>query len=541
MEHTYDYIIVGAGGSGATLAYRLSEDPTVTVLLLERGAPALNPLIYVPKGFYFLMGDASAVHPYMAQNVANPQFPEAWMRGTVVGGSTSVNGMMYLRGEEHNYQDLAATTSQDWGWQRFLSAFKSFEDHSLGASAMRGADGPLGVTVDNDHREVTDMVFAAAAAMGVRYVDDINADSGEHIGNTPETTRNAIRQSTGNTFLRAAAKRPNLTIVPRAHVGYLRFESTPDEARHLDQPRVRGVRARYRGQMFDIDARRDVVLCASTVENPLLLERSGIGRPDVVQAAGVRPTVESPQVGERILEQHGTGIQVRFKRDLGDPTLLNSFPKQMFQGARWLLTRKGPVGTSLADITAHLKSRPELDHADFQVMITPVTMDPDDPHKVGAYPGLSIGGYQISPSTESSVHLSGSSPDIPPVLLANYFDSDGDKRVIGTMVDRLREFTAQAPLADEIAGEEFPGGAVHDAQSSRDFALSPGTTVYHGVGSVAMGSGDDDPVDPTTLRVRGTQGLRVADISILPTQVSGNTAAPAMAIGWLAADVITRT
>jgi choline dehydrogenase-like flavoprotein len=263
-------------------------------------------------------------------------------------------------------------------------------------------------------------------------------------------------------------------------------------------------------------------------------------RPEVLAKAGVDLRVESPNVGERIIEQHGAAVQVRFRRTIGHTLSLGSQAKQLAQGARYLLTRKGPVATGGYDLMAHIKSRPEVDRPDIQVVVTPFALDLSSDLDVADYPGMYLLGYQIRPTTQSSLHITSADPGAPPEINANYFVDEEDRRVTGTIVDHLRNVFAQEPIASEIQEEEFPGTEIQSAEDVINFAHSPGITIYHAVGSAAMGPNDDDVVAPD-LRVRGVDGLRVADISILPIQVSGNTAAPAMAVGWLAADVIRAT
>jgi choline dehydrogenase len=257
----------------------------------------------------------------------------------------------------------------------------------------------------------------------------------------------------------------------------------------------------------------------------------------VLSRAGVEALVESPNVGERVIEQHGAEVQVRLRREIGHTMQLSSKGKQLAQGARYLLTRKGPVATAGYDLMAHIKSRPEVDRPDIQVVVIPFALDTSSGLDVADFPGIRMLGYQIRPTTKSSVHISAGTPDTPPEIHANYFQDDEDLRVSETIVDNLRSVLGQEPLASEIAAEEFPGTEVGTPEQVVEFARSPGATIYHAVGSAAMGPNDDDVVAPD-LRVRGVEGLRVADISVLPQQVAGNTAAQAMAIGWLAADVI---
>ena len=524
----FDYVIVGAGAAGCVLASRLSENPGNRVLLLEYGGRDTNPMLHVPEGFYFIIQGRRYTYRYPTRPVGPGGQVEVWTRGKVVGGSTAVNGMMWTRGAAADWDGLAARGNPAFGWEQVLSAYRSMEDHNLGASDMRGAGGPLGISVTENDDQLDQAVLASAQGMGWERVADTNAHDSERIGFTPSTIRHGRRVSAYSAFVRPARGRRNLAVAARTRVGCLLFDGT----------RVVGVRASKGGRSVDYRARKQVILSAGTVETPLLLERSGIGRPDVLRRAAVDVRVESPNVGERIIEQRMVTIQVRVKGNLGPTQRLNTLPKQGWEGVKYLFTRGGPIATGGYDLVSQFKSSPDLDRPDIQGIFAPVALDTGSPAmKLASYSGAMFSGYQMRPTTTSSVHLSGRLPGNPPVITARFLEDDADRTATAAVLATARKLFAKGPLAGYVAGEDFPGPAVSGPDEVVRYALDTGAGIYHAVGASAMGPDADDVVDPR-LRVRGVTGLRVVDASVLPVHVAGNTAAPTMAVAWIAADLI---
>jgi choline dehydrogenase len=531
----FDYIVVGAGAAGCVLAGRLAAAaPRVSVLLIEYGGRAVNPLLHIPKGFYYTLRGDRYLYRYRTRPVTPDGADEVWLRGRVLGGSAAVNGMMWMRGAQADWDGLAARGNRGWSWAEVLPAYKAMENHSLGPSEFRGAGGPLGVTVADAGDQVTAAILASAVSYGWDHVEDANASDAERIAFTPSTISGGRRTTSYEAYVRPALAgrnpgRANLAVATRTRVGRLLF----------DGRRCRGVRVLdHHGSPRDIRARREVIVCAGTVETPLLLERSGIGRPDLLGAAGIEPRIESPNVGERVIEQRGVALQVALKPDRVAAGRLSTRRGQVVEALRYLRSGRGLLATAGYDLVCQFKSAPDQPRPDVQGLFAPMALDTSSADlKLARHPGILFMAYPIRPQTSSTVHISGQDPDDPPVISPRFLDSAADRAAVAPVLAMAREVLASSPVADLIAAEEFPGPAVTTAEQTVRYSLASGTGIYHAVGAAAMGVNADDVTDPQ-LRVRGAEGLRVADASILPVQVSGNTGAPAMLVGYRAADLI---
>jgi choline dehydrogenase-like flavoprotein len=296
--------------------------------------------------------------------------------------------------------------------------------------------------------------------------------------------------------------------------------------------------ARRGGERLAVRARREVILAAGSIESPQLLERSGIGDPVVLTRAGVEPRVESPHVGERLLEHRGMTVQARLRPGLGLNRRLNTLPRLLCAGAGYVLTRRGPVATGPFALVGQLRSAPGEPRPDVQILLTPMSLDLGTTRlRLARHAGMMIQGYQLRPTTPSAVHIRSADPADPPVIEARYLETELDRTVTGRILARLRGMIAEGPLADLVIGEDAPGPDVVTPEQAVEYARATGIGIYHAVGSCAMGPNDEDVVD-ARLRVRGVRGLRVVDASVFPAMPSGNTAAPTMALAWRAADLV---
>jgi choline dehydrogenase len=532
MTHKrYDYIVVGAGSAGCVVAGRLVAEAGARVLLIEAGGHDWHPAYRIPKLMRFTLNNERLSWCYETLPFGPNRQTETWPRGKTLGGSSAINGLIWSRGSAADFDGIERLGNPGWGWPAILAAYRAMEDHSLGASEMRGSGGPLTITISTEPVDLVEEAMASAACMGVKRMDDVNSSDEERIGYAPGNIRNGLRCSAARAFIAPVRDRPELEVALRSRAVELLFEGD----------RAIGVRTHGRGRkVTDYRASCEVILALGSIATPQLLELSGIGSPRVLEAAGIRVRVAQPAVGERLHEHRAVSVQWRLRERRGYNHGLRTPVRQALTGARYLATRRGVLALPAYDVLGFCKTQPELERPDGMFLFSPLSIEKDVPMPEAlpeAQPGASVAGCILRPDSQGSVHIRAADPYQNPALDPGYLTTEHDRRVTAGLVRKMRQLASDGPLAEQIAHETFPGPEYQTDDELADHVLTHGNTGYHSVATCAMGSADTHVVDPA-LRVRGVDALRIVDASIIPVMPASNTNAPVMAMAWHAADVI---
>lgn len=524
MSRSYDYIIVGAGSAGCVLANRLSADPKVRVLLLEAGPRDWNPFIHMPAGLSRLVNYTSLNWNYYTEPQAELNQRRLWWpRGRVLGGSSSINAMCYVRGHRSDYDEWAEAGNPGWGWEDVLPWFMAAEDQSRGDSELHRSGGPLGVSDLTYSNPLSEVFLQAAEQAGIARNRDFNGPVQRGAGLYQVTQRNGRRCSTATGYLAPVRRRSNLTV----HTGALALELL-----FSDAGRVQGLRYQRRGRVRTVLAEREVLLSGGALNSPQLLMLSGIGPAAALEAAGIACRHDLPGVGQNLQDHLDVCTLTRCSQPITYDHL-----NELKVGLRYFLRHEGEGTSNIAEAGAFVASnRSDGQRADIQMHFVPALLDDHGRNRLPG-DGYTVHACPLRPQSRGHLALHSKDPRAPIAIHANYLSEPEDLEMMLEAVRLSREILAQPAFRPFRAHEIYPGNDVQDRAGLIEFIRQKAETIYHPVGTCRMGQGEDAVVD-SSLRVHGLEGLRVIDASIMPHLIGGNTNAPTIMIAEKAAGML---
>jgi choline dehydrogenase len=528
----FDFIVVGAGSAGCAVANRLSQDGAHSVLLIEAGGQDRSINFKVPLMVVNLLKDPNVTWPFVTEpQKALKDRVQLWTRGRVLGGSSSINGNVYVRGDPAVYDSWAGMGAPGWSWQEMLPYFKRMEDYLPGDPAVRGKGGPIGVTSLDKFDKLADGFLAASEEAGHKRVEDYNDGHYEGTAYLQYSTRRGYRSSSSAGYLRPAGGRQNLEVWTDTQVARVLIEGR----------RAIGVECSRNGTMLRVRARKEVILSAGPVQSPKLLELSGIGRRDILTKFGIPVVRELPGVGENLQDHPNTRLTFECNEPITINDVLQNPLVKVKQGLKYALFGKGLL--SICSATAHtvMRSRPDETSPDLKLQLQPFSgkdryarrpQDGLDPHS-----GFTVGVMALKPKSRGWVHIDSADPFVYPKIDPKYLDDPEDVQVLLAGIKAVREVASRPSMKRLIVRETRPGDSVSTDAEIIDYIRETTQTTWHVVGSCKIGT-DADAVVDSQLRVHGIDGLRVADSSVFPTIPSSNTNAPTIALGERAAEII---
>lgn len=527
----YDYIIAGAGSAGCVLANRLTEDGKTRVLLLEAGPEDKSPLIHMPAGVAQMLRSGTYNWRFDTEPESHMNNREMyWPRGKTLGGSSSINGIVYIRGHAKDYDDWEKLGNQGWSYKDCLPYFKKSEgqcgDTSVYKEAFHGTDGPLKVSTPELNNELFDTYLKAGQQAGYPLTEDFNGEQQEGIGTYQQTKFNGKRCSTAVAYLNPAKSRKNLSVITEARAGKILFEGN----------KAIGIEYHRMGQTITAHAEKEVLVCAGAVQSPQILQLSGIGAADELKQLGIDVLKDLPGVGENLQDHLDVGIQYYCEK----PVTLARTARNPFLGLlelfRYIAFKQGLLTSNGLEVGAFLKSDPALERPDLQFhFITAFMIDHARDLSSMREHGMMMHSCQLRPESKGSIKLRSTDPLDTPKIFANYLAEEKDKQVQIAGLKMARDIFSQEAFVPYLGEERLPGKNVQSDDEIIDYIRQKGETIYHPVGSCKMGN-DAMAVVDADLKVHGIQNLRVIDASVMPTLVGGNTNAPTIMIAEKIAD-----